>query len=228
MSGKLPRYLAWMVFLVAGSGQAWAGMLTLAASQTAYVRGGLYADDNFGGGNLLVKNSGGDKSFLYNSWMQFDTSSFTNVSSVSLNMNVLGGEAFDIVIRVYGVDDDSGEFWDESTLTYQNAPGRWAILGQSTVTGSTTGSWSEFAFTDNRLRDFLNADTNGKATLILTADTVSHQHGVTFAPDPVLRLQAQAVPEPSSLAVISFACLFSSMVFPRYRRQISLTRLRVF
>ena len=180
-----------------------AGMITLSSSQGGYVRGGSKANNNYGGGNLLVKNSGGGfGDYWYSSWIEFDTSALLDVTTASLNLSVIHAEAFDIVVNVYGLNDSAGEFWDQSTLTFNNRPSVGsALLGTSTVAGSTTGIWSDFSFAEVSLTNFLNADTNGKATLILTAQTVSHAHGITFAPDPVLSLQANVVPEPSSFAI---------------------------
>lgn len=110
---------------------------------------------------------------------------------------------------VYGVLDDGLDSWDPSTLAWDNAPanlpesGHGVLaekvreLGRFTVPrGIQTGS---FGIHDEALRDFLNTDTNRRATIILVRETRETRgggivHGIASSrhatlPPPTLELR---------------------------------------
>jgi hypothetical protein len=101
------------------------------------------------------------------------------VSAATLHLRDNSSSAGQITNSVYGLKDgQAGESWGETTITWNNAPandtnGAWYVgaeatyLGQFTYTGTGTGTnW--ISFTSSNLVDFLNADTNGVVTLMLS------------------------------------------------------------
>ena len=111
------------------------------------------------------------------------------------------------VVQVYGLIDGDGDLWDESTITYNTAPGILpATLGNyaldmakvtllGTITTPAAGDPYPVRFssnpTDLPLADFLGADTNGLVTFIFIGtdnegEIASKEHA-TFNP-PTLTL----------------------------------------
>ena len=121
------------------------------------------------------------------------------------------------VVDVYGLIDGDGDSWDESTITYNTAPGMLpATLGNyaldltmvtllGTITTPAAGDPYPVRFSSNPadlpLADFLGADTNNLVTFIFIGtnnegEIASREHETFMAPTLTL------VPEPATLALL--------------------------
>jgi hypothetical protein len=163
---------------------------------------------------LLVKNST-TKNYLRKAYLRFDLAPLRErkVADAALTLNFestgfgyasLTGEC---AFAVYGLTDDAQDDWSGETLTWENAPAfssdagtvdpaRAVKLGTfTTPRGVVSGAYS---IEGQALTDFLNADANRRATLIVVRETSEPKnsgavHGFagnrhpTLAP-PTLRL----------------------------------------
>ena len=121
------------------------------------------------------------------------------------------------VVNVYGLMDGDGDSWDESTITYNTAPGILpATLGNcapdlsmvtllGTISTPAAGDPYPVRFssnpTDLPLADFLAADTNKLVTFIFIGtnnegEIASKEHETFMAPTLTM------VPEPATLALL--------------------------
>ena len=120
-------------------------------------------------------------------------------------------------VEVYGLIDGDGDSWDESTITYNTAPGVLATtLGNceldlaavtllGTITTPAAGDPYPVSFssnpTDLPLADFLGADTNNLVTFIFIGtnnegEIATKEHETFMAPTLTV------VPEPTTLALL--------------------------
>jgi len=163
---------------------------------------------------LLVKNSP-SKNFRRRAYLRFDLAPVRDrhIEDASLTLNLeatgfgyasLTGECN---FAVYGVTDHAQDNWSADTLTWETAPAfspdagtvdttRAVKLGTfTTPRGVVSGS---FSIDGQALVEFLNADTTGRATLIVVRETsepgsnsavhgFAGNHHPTLAP-PTLRL----------------------------------------
>ena len=119
-------------------------------------------------------------------YLRFDLSALGSggVADAELQLTFLGGDADDTEINVWGLDDgDVGESWDESTITWNNAPGNFQShwipdLNRTTQLGSFVRAGDAqnldvLTFSSASLVDFLNADTDGQVTILLTGNSSS-------------------------------------------------------
>jgi hypothetical protein len=163
---------------------------------------------------LLVKNSS-SSAYRRRAYLRFDLSPLRNrkvaTASLTLNFEPTGfGYASligDCTFAVYGLTDDTQDDWSAETLTWENAPAFTAEAGSvdvsharklgtfTTPRGVVSGA---FSINASALADFLNADANRRATLIVVRETAeggpnAAVHGFagnrhpTLAP-PTLRL----------------------------------------
>jgi len=173
--------------------------------------------------NLWIQYVAG--SGVWMSYVRFDLSGLTGtvnsatlqlVRTLNLNTNP---------VTVWGLNGlNSGEAWDETTITWNNAPGLSSHpvggttldldAAQTTLLGSMSTSGSAGTtntFSSPNLLSFLNADSDGRVTLILGNHINSGSNTPfaldeheTFAP-PTLLLDVtelpptETVPEPCSL-----------------------------
>lgn len=184
----------------------------------AYVRGGSNSGNNYGAsGNITIKN-GGNSSYLRKGYLRFD---LTDVDSEIFQAGVM----FDVTTRdggehsvnVFGLLDGAGDFWDESTMTWDDAP---ANAGGDSLVGSEVVALGSFIvpddpaggsviFSSDELTDFLNDDTNDLASLILVRDSsnsswnlaFSSKENSTYDAPMLLMVTAAAVPEPATFAL---------------------------
>jgi len=151
---------------------------------------------NFGGaGNVVVKDSGGG-STTRKGYIRFDLSSLGGVhtgSEIALttSVNNQGGGGTTpqmFTVNVFGLNDgNAGESWDEGTINFSNAPanrsgnaigGGALFLGQVTVPNNATPD--TVSFSSPAVDAFLNQDTDGNVSFILTRDGGSGSHNLGF------------------------------------------------
>ncbi len=165
-------------------------------------------------------------------YIQFNLSGLSqSIANASFSLVDEGGSGGNPVsglqtFNIFGLNDGvSGENWTESTLTWNNAPANnttsrsgvtssATLLGQFTING--TGNQGDLIqFSGASLDSFLNQDTNGLATLIVSRDTFHSDHSGfihTFASRehpslaaPSLNFDEVAIPEPSTILFLSIA-----------------------
>lgn len=197
---------------------------TLSANADAYVQNGGDVNTNFGAdAQLRVKANNNDNDFSRKTYLQFDVSGIGTAETANLQLTIpnpvpaLGSNNNDLTytFNVFGLNDGvTAEDWDESLLTWNNAPGNditsrnllnsdATLLGTFTVTGR--GAPGEVIdFTSFELIDFLNMDTDGLATLILTratvqtSDTVVHVFSSKEGGFSPLLVVGETIPEPAT------------------------------
>lgn len=137
----------------------------------------------------------------------------------------------DLPVDVFGLNDDVvGQNWNETGITYDNAPGlaQDGIIGDDndidpsettnlgTLSPDTGNTGEETTLSSTALTNFLNTDTDGLVTLILVRDPqtpiddmrtgnhdfASKEH-LTLDP-PRLSFDATLIPEPAALALVAF------------------------
>ncbi|HEY2842589.1 MAG TPA: DNRLRE domain-containing protein [Bryobacteraceae bacterium] len=199
--GTAPRAAAVTLTTAGGSGDA------------AYVvspNSPIHSSDTL----LLVKNSR-SKSYLRKAYLRFDLASLRErkVASAALTLNFeatgfgYASLTDECTFAVYGLKDDTQDDWSAETLTWENAPAfspeagavdttRAVKLGTfTTPRGVVSGT---FSIEGQPLAEFLNADGNRRATLIVVRETqestsnsavhgFAGNHHPTLAP-PTLRL----------------------------------------
>lgn len=188
------------------------------AVQDSFVRLGQ-PTTNFGGATNVVIKDSGNGSTTRKGYFQFDISSIKSEAlaagltlDVSVNNNGGGGSTpQEFTVQVFALNDGVDESWDENTITFNNAPGN---AGGNALVGAETTLLGEFTVENNAggrvlfasqgLIDFINADTDGLATLILLRDGGSGGFNLAFASSengqllaPTLDIVA-AVPEPAT------------------------------
>jgi hypothetical protein len=113
--------------------------------------------------------------------MRFDLSEVGTVSTATLTLDRLNANS-PTTVYIYGVDDGvTGEAdWDESTITWSNAPANATgsangMTASATQLGSVllTSQDSSLVFANQDLVDFLNDDSNCRATIVITGSTDS-------------------------------------------------------
>lgn len=186
-------------------------------------------------------------------YLRFDTSTLDDVTAASLQWYWYATETNAFELTVYGLNDGvEGEVWAEESLTYNTAPGltpdgltpqQEADNGATTLeiqdidltkltliapaTDVTQAEGSQHSVSGTALVDFLNADTNGSVTFILTrepntsardlnltskeADSTSSDVLTGSVGDFAPTLTVTTVPEPGSLALLATgaACVFA-------------------
>ncbi len=157
------------------------------------------ATTNFGaGGSVVIKDSGGG-STTRKGYLRFDVSSLSGLySGAELSLetstnNPGGGNATppqSFNVEVYGLDDGNpGENWAEGAIVWNNAPANntsnnelgagAAFLGSFTVPANAAPD--TVTFSSPTLDAFLNQDTDGNATVILTREGGSSSANLAFS-----------------------------------------------
>lgn len=155
------------------------------------------------------------------SYLRFDISSLSQPAAsaeFSLAINNLGSTPGERVIVVWGLIDESLDNWSEDTITWDNAPGNdvsstWEFdatkavqLGTFTVSDDDYSAGDIVTFSSPALTNFVNSDTNGYITIMLSRqDTsgawiscASKEH--TSLPAP--KLTIIPIPEPASIGLV--------------------------
>ena len=164
----------------------------------SYVKKGN-ATTNYGAATQIVVKDSGSGSTTRKGYLRFDVASpggyFTDATlTLDVNMNNSGGgdstTPRQFTIRVHGLKDgDAGEDWAEGGITWNNAPANATgnnkinadavLLGEFIVPAELTPT---VTFSAGTLNSFLNADTDGRATLILTRQGGNGSYNLSFAP----------------------------------------------
>ena len=167
--------------------------------------------------SLLIKTPGEEEwaiPFRRRAYVHFDLSLLSGQSIAKAKLQLHGtstdigflSRTLDTQFAVYGLVDESLEGWSESSLDWETSPGvledrisldprKTKLLGQFVVPQASPAG--PFTISGKRLLDFLVADTNGGATLIIVSETAglggSYVHGFASKrhpelPPPTLRL----------------------------------------
>lgn len=147
---------------------------------------------NYGGEPFMrVKNTTHQEDLIRKGYAAFDLSKFDldKVEDAEFSLNVepsdLGFATLvpDSVFHVYGLTDEAGDSWEEKAITWQNAPAmngdeklrhlpdpaKVVPLGSFELAQGT--SRATCTIKGSALVDFLKADTNGTATIIICRET---------------------------------------------------------
>ena len=217
-------------------GMVLAGLLLLsigmpAASLTITTADGLGADVQVQSGSnantnynsidfMSVKNDCCSGNLHRKAYMRFDLAALgaLSVDTATFSATLETSHTASFQYRLYGLlDAHSGELWDENTITWNNAPAN--VTGSATDldTGAGAGLLSTFSsgslstgsdltLSDPAIASFLNNDTDGVATLMLTRVTSSSQvhsfatkENTTYGP-PTLTLTT--IPEPGTVLLL--------------------------
>lgn len=204
---------------------------------------GTYDTQNFGTTTTVqLKNANDGSQYLSRkSYFRFDLGSMEGFEArdVTLELTASSATSNSYTFNVFGlIDGHAGESWTESgpdSITWNNAPGNdtaslggvleteTVFLGQISTTGYSASQVLQLASPD--LADFLNADTDGRVTLILTQFTQfddyqihsnsfhSKEGSLAYAPRLIVHA---VVPEPSTL-VLAMLGMFSLAICRRRR-----------
>lgn len=124
--------LDWMKISAAPTSQE----LTVETDTAAFVRGGRYASWNWGNNAALaVKNSQSGGENTRETWLKFDLSSVSSISSAKLRLFGSLNASHDpsVNINVYG----SNNHWTETGINFNNKPPLGVLRGSFAVSGTT-------------------------------------------------------------------------------------------
>ena len=216
-----------------------ANAITLQADADAYVRGGGNSGTTNGTFNdLLVANSSVTDDDDFVTYLRFDLS---GISGTISNATIMLTESFDFAhtiteyeINVRWLFHSQGDKWDESAITWDNAPG--------TLPGTTPflGNWfipvsaavgDTHSFSSPSLDFLLNNDLGPDqlATVVLSADQAEHaafasrEHPTLAGPTLTFAVDGQ-VPVPASLPLAIGALGGMALLANRRRASLSPTR----
>ncbi len=243
MKKKLLWFLVSLGCLI-GAPFAFAGpILELAPIQDTFALKNVPDNPQGGFDFLRIKNAGSTSigtSFDRKVYLQYDTSlinrpiidatlSFTFEYGGGIEDNIAGQN---IGFEVYGLNDgEPGELWDETTLTWNNAPGNdissgsaflsnTTFLGNFSVIGSGVGT--EILFQSHQLISFLHSDTNGTATFMISRsffdpEESGYFHQISSTEGGGGPILAVTVPETSTVGILGFAGLLLFLAIRRKR-----------
>ncbi|MEM9836795.1 MAG: DNRLRE domain-containing protein [Bacteroidota bacterium] len=194
--------------------EAWAGECEfgepssnqeLIASEDAYVRGGIYVDNNYGSDDQLrVKENGGSANNDRRSFIKFDLRGVSGpIYNVRLRLLLTNAPPREARNSVHFVNDDN---WTEDNITWNNQPGIATLIGTQNVPAAT-GQWMEYDLTT-----YANQEIAGDGILSLRFSEATVDNLYAFASidengtseDPHLRYQLtpQASSMPSCMAFL--------------------------
>ncbi len=142
-------------------------------------------------------------------WLRFDLSEFSEDSWETAELRLwftptgwgLASHLPDAVFVVHGIVDDSLDDWNQADMNWESAPAnvlesgdavdeeRTVRLGEFIVLRGVQSGW--FGIQGEKLRDFLRADGNRLATLIVVRETAEMEggglvHGIASSRHPTL------------------------------------------
>jgi hypothetical protein len=148
----------------------------LTPTRDAYVQDGTSADTNFGTSTQLVVKTSPATGVNRNSWLSFDTSGFSSITSATLRLFVssLQTTATNTIPVILYYPPDSSHGWTESTITWNNAPPAGTnALGTVNVNDPQIGTWVEFDVTAA-----VAAETDGTPTFMLTSTAAANRDAI--------------------------------------------------
>jgi hypothetical protein len=196
-----------------------------AAVKTTDAGGDNGANTNFGAGaSVGIKHDGGGGA-IGNSrkgYLRFDITGVL-ILDLELDVTVAIAAVPSGTYNVFGLNDGhAGEAWDESTITWNNAPGNDTLSKVDMLGAETTllgtffygGAYpvgTHITFSSLALLNFALADTNGLLTLAITRQTIdssslgiaSKEHASLDAPT----LHITTVPEPGTWLTVTAGSL---------------------
>lgn len=131
--------------------------------------------DPIGTTNILAPFT--SSSYSIYSYIGFDISTFNNLNTTASasSLDLYGfGNITDLELSIYGLNDNILDNWAEDTIDWLNAPGKSGDVidaASTTLLYSDTVSYagnSVISFDTTALLDFINADTDGLVSFILT------------------------------------------------------------
>lgn len=122
-------------------------ILQMIPVEDSYVRGGSYAEINYGTSTVMVVKNAPDASYTRESYLKFDLSKVTGTNIASAKLYIYGkaddSNGTNTDIKAYGVDNDT---WSETGITWNNRPLPSSL--QSTVNvDNTANAWRAFDVT---------------------------------------------------------------------------------
>ncbi|MEO8205050.1 MAG: DNRLRE domain-containing protein [Chthoniobacterales bacterium] len=188
----------------------------------AYVRGGDYSDTNFGTSEQILTRYANSESSREKDYFRFDLSGLNIDPSKSAQTPVfsftseskIDSLGYNLYILNDGTPGDSVKGWEETSITYNNAPGNnletngfltgkegsMTLIGEYKLSGDV-GDTLSLAF-DNA---FLLNDTNGLVTFALVrtssgkATDIASKESKFTPPSLTVGLVSEAVPEPAEI-----------------------------
>jgi hypothetical protein len=149
----------------------------------------------------------------YKSWVQFDLSSIYaanpglkgNIGAATLMFTGAADHGSGKSYIVNGLNDSAGlEGWISSSTTWNNAPGNntasttllnTSLTTASIATGNITGAAGTVSYaSSDALKSFLNTDTNGLVTVIMTPGGTATFYNVGSAGAPTLTITTTTPP----------------------------------
>lgn len=150
--------------------------VTVYPAADSYVRGGTYANTNYGTTTtMVVKNDSPD--YTRKSYARFNFSAFGGAGAASAKFRVYVSDVNTDptrTIKIYGTTDET---WSETGITWNNAPAGTTYLGSITVS-NTVGLWYELNVTG-----YVNSHIADKIVsfLLINEGTASAKGDVQFA-----------------------------------------------
>jgi hypothetical protein len=154
----------------------------LRATGDAYVRDGSFANTNFGSSTSLELKTdtvGYDRDI----YLKFDLTQLQFTGNMVLRIfGKIDSNTEKPTVELYGSTVVSGTSFNESTITYNNRPGRGTFLGSTTVSGSRgkyyefdVGGWlgEEIAFGATEATFVLHSATRTTPQLLFNSDEAS-------------------------------------------------------
>lgn len=205
---------------------------TFTATHDAFVVGGT-PNDNFGSSDSLTATSVSSRK----AYIQFDLSSITDpIDTATLSFDVRTSPVPTFTFNVYGLNDGvTGEVWDESTITFNNAPGN--ASGFSAVDAAETTLVDSFdldrtlfpvgntvTLSSTQIADYLNSDTNGIVSFLIVRQTSGSQGSAFYSKEntasaiaPTLTITT-TIPEPSTYALLGGLAAISLVAWRKRKR----------
>ncbi len=143
--------------------------LVLTPTQDAYIRGGTYAEENFGSEVELDIKETSNLEFHRKTYLQFDIYDIDTVAKAVLKLYATSAGAS--LIALYKTTDN----WSEGSINYNNAPSTGSEIGRQSVT--STGKYYEWDVTN-----FISEEMVGDnfASFFL-ADLSSNKSNIRFS-----------------------------------------------
>jgi Carbohydrate binding module (family 6) len=152
---------------------------TIKSTTAAYVRGGTFANQNFGSDSQLVVKKDLSPSFSRETYIKFDLSSVASIGSAKLRLFGNLGDTNSSSVKI-DILSSTNTTWTESGLTWNNRPAtETTVRGSFTVTGTAGKTY------DIDLTSYLKAQNtagHNTVTLVLRGNTTATTP-VTFASD---------------------------------------------